>query len=240
MAGAAPAVDGETLPGLEQYAEPVPEPVPRTDRRARAGTRTHRAPATAAEPEPEPRVPPGRAATSSSGGVRPGRSCRGDRRCGARVCGCAQGRRRLDDGDHRRTGQDGLQRSNQRHDPRWLAIALTRDEYPGAPAAESGRRQPVPAAGTLVIGTADTPDASLLPKALLTALPGGAPQRQAVTLGGAQFDRYLAFNRQASTARCRSTRSRPRRRERCSRRASPAPPPRPSPAIASECSAHSG
>jgi serine/threonine protein kinase len=50
-----------------------------------------------------------------------------------------------------------------------------------------------PAGGMLVLGSATTTDPSLLPKALLTALPGGAPSHQVVTLGRSQFYRYLAL-----------------------------------------------
>jgi serine/threonine protein kinase len=54
-----------------------------------------------------------------------------------------------------------------------------------------------PAGGALAIGTAATSDPSLLPARLLTALPTG-PTAQIVTLGHAQFYRYLDLRPQGS------------------------------------------
>jgi serine/threonine protein kinase len=194
VAAAAPAVDGETLPGLEQHAEPVPEPVPEE-------------PMVEREPEPEPRRPEPEPEPARLRG--PDRDVIVRRRAvlvgvvGV-IVAAALGFALAPKGGGGSTTPttpttDALVKtvSNGPISVRIPAGWQSRSPVTNIPALPLEHQVVVgptsPAAGTLMIGTVDTPNASLLPKALLTALPDGAPPRQAVTLGGAQFDRYLGL-----------------------------------------------
>jgi hypothetical protein len=207
VAGAAPAVDGETLPGLGQYAEPVPGPVPEEPTVEGEPEPEPIEPEPEPPVEPEPRRPEPEPERAHQPG--PGRDVIVRRRAvlvgvvgviAAAALGFALAPKSGGGSTTPTTPTTDALVKTVSNGP--IRVTIPAGWQSRAPVTNI-RALPLqnqvvvgpspPAAGTLVIGTADTPDASLLPKALLTALPDGAPQRQAVRLGGAQFDRYLGL-----------------------------------------------
>jgi len=213
IAEAEPAAEGETLPGLGQYEEPttapvaageVPEavaeaPAPEPGPRRLEPEPEPRPPEP--EPEPEPQPEPARAA-------RPGRDVIVRRRAilagvvgviAAAAIGFAVAPKGGGGGGSTAPQTTPLS-GTASNGPISVSIPAgwQRQSPPATGPGLQLQNQVVvgpgaPAGGTLVIGTANTTDPSLLPGALLTALPGGAPARQVVTLGGAQFYRYLSL-----------------------------------------------
>jgi hypothetical protein len=193
VAEAEPALDGETLPGIARTPEPIPvaeEPVPEP------------------ETEPEPRQPetpqpePARA-------QRPARDVIVRRRAiaagvvgviAAAAIGFAVAPKSGGGGSTTAQTTSRPLSGSASNGPISVSIPAgwQRQSSSAAGAGLQLQNQVVvgptsPAGGTLVIGTANTTDPSLLPNSLLTALPGGAPARQVVKLGGSQFYRYLAL-----------------------------------------------
>ena len=202
VAEAEPALEGETLPGLGQSvlepvaAEPVPEPEP--------APREPEVP----EPErqPEPRQPePGEPETARS--PRPAREVIVRRRAilagvvgviAAAAIGLAVAPKGGGGGGSTTTQTAAQPPQPVSSGPITVSIPTGWQRQPPVSTGAGLQLQnelvvgPIaPARGMLVIGNTNTTDPSLLPNTLLTALPGGAPARQVVKLGGSQFYRYV-------------------------------------------------
>jgi serine/threonine protein kinase len=197
VAEAAPALDGETLPGLGQSAlepaaeEPIPEPEP-----------TEPEPT---EPEPELREP-GPPQPETARAPRPARDVIVRRRAilagvvgviAAAAIGFAIAPK--GGGGASTTAQTAAQ-PLQHISSGPISVSIPAGWQRQSPSSNGPGLQlqnqiavgpSAPAGGKLVIGNANTTDPSLLPNALLTTLPGGAPGRQVVKVGGSQFYRYL-------------------------------------------------
>ncbi len=215
-----PALDGETLPGIgQQHVAPAPEPVAEEPSDVEPGPGEHAAEAEPAPtprepkgPEPEPARPQSEPARSQSDSARPPRLARDvivRRRVvaagvvgviAAAVIGFLVAPKGSSGGGTTTAQQSTALVSTASNGPISVSIPAGWQRRPALAPAPGVQLQnqvvvgpSAPAGGMLVIGTAATTDPSLLPKALLTALPDGAPTPQVVTLGRAQFYRYLAL-----------------------------------------------